>query len=70
MIDEDLTAWPRHERLGCTPETLVDALTGRMREHHRFLLAQHLQTIEQLEKTIAAFDTRRVRANQQRTLMG
>jgi len=46
------------ERLGCTPETLVDALTGRMREHHRFLLAQHLQTIEQLEKTIAAFDAR------------
>ena len=26
------------ERLGCTPETLVEALTGRMREHHRFLL--------------------------------
>jgi len=46
------------ERLGCAPETLIDALTGHMREHHRFLLAQHLQTIEQLEKTIAAFDTR------------
>jgi transposase len=36
----------------------VEALTGRMREHHRFLLAQHLQTIEQLERTIAAFDAR------------
>src|SRR5262249_51252594 len=46
------------ERLGCAPETLIDALTGHMREPHRFLLAQHLQTIEQLEKTIAAFDTR------------
>jgi hypothetical protein len=46
------------ERLGCAPETLVEALTGRMREHHRFLLAQHLKTIEQLEKTIAAFDAR------------
>jgi len=46
------------ERLGCTRETLVEALTGRMREHHRFLLAQHLQTIEQLERTIAAFDAR------------
>ena len=29
-----------------------------MREHHRFLLAQHLKTIEQLEATIAAFDAR------------
>jgi hypothetical protein len=46
------------ERLGCTRETLVEALTGRMREHHRFLLAQHLRTIEQLERTIAAFDAR------------
>jgi transposase len=34
------------ERLGCAPQTLIDALTGHMREHHRFLLAQHLQTIE------------------------
>ena len=37
---------------------LVEALTGRMREHHRFLLAQHLRTIEQLEETIRVFDTR------------
>jgi transposase len=46
------------ERLGCKRETLVEALTGRMREHHRFLVAQHLQTIEQLERAIAAFDAR------------
>jgi transposase len=47
-----------HERLGCTREVLVEALTGRVREHHRFLLAQHLRTIEQLEESIAAFDAR------------
>ncbi len=41
------------ERLGCAPVALVEALTGRMREHHRFLLAQHLRTIEQLEETIS-----------------
>ena len=46
------------ERLGCPRATLVEALTGRVREHHRFLLAQHLQTIEQLEGSVAAFDVR------------
>jgi transposase len=34
-----------HERLGCSRATLAEALTGRVREHHRFLLAQHLRTI-------------------------
>jgi transposase len=47
-----------HERLGCTRSELVEVLTGCVREHHRFLLAQHLRTIEQLEDSIAAFDAR------------
>jgi transposase len=46
------------ERLGCSRAALIESLTGRVREHHRFLLAQHLRTIEQLEETVAAFDTR------------
>jgi transposase len=46
------------ERLGCPRAALAEALTGRVREHHRFLLAQHLRTIEQLEESIAAFDAR------------
>ena len=46
------------ERLGCPRAALVETLTGRVREHHRFLLAQHLRTIEQLEESIAAFDAR------------
>ena len=47
-----------HERLGCTRAELAEALTGRVREHHQFLLAQHLRTIEQLEESVAAFDAR------------
>ena len=38
--------------------TSCEALDGRVREHHRFLLDQHLKTIEQLEETMAAFDAR------------
>jgi transposase len=33
-------------------------LDGRLRDHHRFLIGQHLKTIEQLEATIAEFDAR------------
>jgi transposase len=47
-----------HERLGCSRAGLVEALTGRVREHHCFLITQHLRTIEQLEESIAAFDAR------------
>jgi transposase len=45
-------------RLGCTRDTLVEALDGRVQEHHRFLLNQHLKTIEQMEETVAVFDAR------------
>src|SRR5262249_60629061 len=47
-----------HERLACTRAELVHVLTGCVREHHRFLLEQHLRTIEQLEDSVAAFDAR------------
>jgi transposase len=46
------------ERLSCSKAELAQALTGHLREHHRFLLDQHLRTIERLEQSIAAFDTR------------
>jgi transposase len=45
-------------QLGCSRAALSEALNGRPREHHRFLIDQHLKTIEQLEATIAAFDQR------------
>lgn len=45
-------------RLSATKAELRDSLHGRVREHHRFLIDQHLKTIEQLEATILAFDAR------------
>jgi hypothetical protein len=45
-------------RLAASRSELSDALHGRIREHHRFLIGQHLKTIEQLEATITAFDAR------------
>jgi transposase len=56
--DADKLAALGSERLGCPRAALVEALTGRVREHHRFLLAQHLRTIEHLEESVAAFDAR------------
>lgn len=56
--DADKLAELGSQRLGCTRAALVEALTGRVREHHRFLLAQHLRTIEQLEESVADFDAR------------
>jgi transposase len=43
-------------RLECTSAELVEALRGRITGHHRFLVAQHLRLIEELERTIADFD--------------
>jgi transposase len=45
-------------RLAASRSELSDALHGRIREHHRFLIDQHLKTIEQLEATVTAFDAR------------
>jgi transposase len=45
-------------RLAAPREALVAALDGRIRDHHRFLIGQHLKTIEQIEATIGEFDAR------------
>jgi transposase len=45
-------------RLAASKSEIADALFGRIRDHHRFLISQHLKTIEQLEATITAFDAR------------
>lgn len=47
-----------HPKLACAREDLAAALDGRLRDHHRFLIAQHLKTIEQIEATIAQFEAR------------
>ena len=43
-------------RLRAGRETLVDALRGRVRTPHRFLLKLHLDQVETLEKSIATMD--------------
>jgi transposase len=46
------------QRLRCSRAELVEALRGRVSEHHRFLLRQHLRMIDDLERTIGDFDQR------------
>ena len=41
-----------HGRLQCTREDLEAALEGRVREHHRFLLKQHLQMVDSLQSAV------------------
>ncbi len=43
-------------RLKCSPEALRDALRGHVREHHCFLLRQHLLIIDSLDVRLAAFE--------------
>ena len=45
-------------RLHCSQVELLEALRGRVTEHHRFLLGQHLRMIEELERSIREFDRR------------
>jgi transposase len=45
-----------HPRLRATPEELEQALTGHLRDHHRFLLRQALKHLEALEGQIGDFD--------------
>jgi transposase len=40
-----------------SPEQLCEALRGRVTAHHRFLLRQHLDTIDDLQRTVDLFDT-------------
>jgi len=44
------------ERLKCSREALCEALRGRATAHHRFLLRQHLATIDHLQRTVEEFD--------------
>lgn len=44
------------ERLRCSHEQLCESLRGRVSAHHRFLLRQHLDTIDHLQRTVDQFD--------------
>ncbi len=45
-------------RLRSKQSALTEALTGRVREHHRFLLQTHLEQLEFLEQHLKQFDER------------
>lgn len=45
-----------HERLRCAPDQLAEALRGRVTAHHRFLLRQHLDTLDHLQRVVAQFE--------------
>ena len=49
-------------RIKASPETLSQALRGRVTKHHRFLLRLHLEQIDALERAIAEID-KEVEAN-------
>ena len=44
-------------RIKASPETLTEALRGRVTKHHRFLLKLHLEQIDALNRAIAEIDT-------------
>ncbi len=54
--DPDQLAELGSRRLAASRATLAAALDGKVTAHHRFLLSQHLKTIEQLETTVAEFE--------------
>jgi transposase len=54
--DADKLAALGSERLAASREVLAEALHGKITPHHRFLLKQHLQMIEHLEKTVTEFE--------------
>jgi transposase len=45
-------------RVKKSPAELAEALRGRVNEHHRFMLGQHLDLIDALNQSIAKIDTR------------
>jgi len=54
--DPDKLAALAHRRIRSAPETLREALLGRVTKHHRFLLRLHLQQIDVLDATLAEID--------------
>jgi len=49
-------------RIKASPQTLAEALRGRVTKHHRFLLRLHLDQIDALDQAIAMID-KEVEAN-------
>ena len=47
-----------HRRLRASRESLVEALRGRLTEHHRFLIGLHLRQVDALQAEIAVIESR------------
>lgn len=56
--DPETLAALGHERLRCSRRELVETLRGRVTDHHRFMLSQHLRMVEELERSVREFDRR------------
>jgi transposase len=54
--DPEVLAARGDGRLQCARDALVEALQGRVTAHHRFVLRQHLQLVDSLQTSIAAFE--------------
>ncbi len=61
QVDAPALAALAHGSLRNKLPELERALTGRVREHHRFLIANHLAQIDFLDEQIAVFDTEIIR---------
>jgi transposase len=56
QTDPEVLAGLAHRRLKVVPETLREALRGRVTRHHRFLLALHLKQIDALDTALGEID--------------
>jgi transposase len=45
-----------HKRIKASPQTLIEALRGRINRHHRFLLRLHLDQVDVLDRVLAELD--------------
>lgn len=54
--DPEKVAALASQQLRCSRERLREALRGRVTAHHRFLLRQHLATLDHLKQRVAEFD--------------
>jgi transposase len=58
QTDPDGLVQLRRGKLKASPDELRDALDGRVRDHHRFLLRLHLDQIDALEKAVQNIERR------------
>lgn len=54
--DPDTLAGLAHRRVKAPPQELREALRGRVREHHRFMLRLHLQQVDAIDAAISQID--------------